>query len=164
MEVVEGEVLGNNRVDVSNDAIDSEWSRIVSEHEAGEIPKVNVSGDGSINFEKKPEVDPGIAAALDQIASAEMIIKGALKLAFDTFGGLDLPAEKYDAVARPWAVVIVKHFDGGIFEFMSKYKDEIAAAWATIVFASAVKAGMVVKAKKFEKSEKPEKEEVKAGE
>ena len=76
---------------------------------------------------------------------------------FDTFGGLELESSKYDAVARPWAVVIVKHFDGGIFEFMAKYKDELAAAWATLVFISAVRASAAAKKAKEPPVKKPEK-------
>lgn len=146
-----GEV-GSNKVDVSEGAISTEWERIVSEHEAGKIPKVEIASDGGLSF--APKEEPPLMDEGDQVAAAEMMIKAALRLVFDTFGGLDIPAEKYNAVARPWAVVIVKHFDGGIFEFMAKYKDELGAAWATIVFASALRAGYA--AKKASASEKPE--------
>lgn len=143
--------VGSNKVDVSEEAIAGEWSRIVNDHEAGEIPKIETTGDGGLSF--APKEPPPVMNDGDQIAAAELMIKGALKLVFDTFGGLDLPADKYDAVARPWAVVIVKHFDGGIFEFMAKYKDELGAAWATVVFASALRAGYASKKAKAKPAE-----------
>lgn len=139
------ESTGTNQVDVSADAIAAEWDRIVNDHEVGEVPKVEASGDGGLKFEKKVEAAPGDLDTGDKVAAAEMVIRGALAFVCESVAGLDIGNDKYDKVAKAWAVVIVKHFNGGIFEFIAKYKDELAAAAATLVFVKAVRVGIAEK-------------------
>ena len=154
-----------NQVDTSKETIDREWARIQREHEA--TPEPSQSGNGpALNFEEVEGVhiegsslpgQPNNAATMEEkIAMAKVVISGALVFVFDALGGLSVPDDKYDRVAHSWAVVIAKRFEGGIFDFLAKYKDEIAAVGATLVFIKAVRIAAEEKAKK-EAAERREK-------
>lgn len=148
-----------NQVDTSQEAVDAEWARIVSDNEVK--PETETVEDSGLSFDEQEgvsfnspvssEVVQGGDDSLDdRIAMAEVIISGALMFAFDSIGGLNIPKDKYKSVSHAWAVVISKRFDGGIFEFMAKYKDELTAVGATLVFVGAVRSGSKEKRKEAE--------------
>ncbi|MGH1438599.1 MAG: hypothetical protein ACRBBR_00700 [Cellvibrionaceae bacterium] len=148
-----------NQVDTSQEAVDAEWSRIVNENEIK--PETEAVEESGLNFDEHTGIQFNSPASsenvqnsdgsLDErIAMAEVVISGALMFAFDAIGGLDIPKEKYKSVSHAWAVVISKRFDGGIFEFMAKYKDELAAMGATLMFVGAVRASSKEKRKEAE--------------
>jgi uncharacterized glyoxalase superfamily protein PhnB len=167
-----------NQVDTSSESIEQDWARIVAEHsvdmtaaaDSVELlppvdqpePSESVSGDAEttgldfsgqegVEVVEGGELQPDNSPTLEEkIAMAEMVINGALVFVFDALGGLDIPEDKYARMSRSWAVVIAKRFEGGIFEFMAKYKDELSAAGATMIFIGAVREGV---AKKRETSE-----------
>jgi len=149
----------SNQVDTSQEAVDAEWSRIVNENAVE--PESEAVEDSGLNFDEQQGVtfnSPSSSenapnhddAINEKIAMAEVIISGALMFAFDAIGGLDIQKDKYKSVSHAWAVVISKRFDGGIFEFMAKYKDELAAAGATLMFIGAVRASSKEKRKEAE--------------
>ncbi len=152
-----------NQVDTSQETIEREWARIAAEHQAMSVesqpePLEPVTGgkpegldfegiDGvkveqgqaGTNVVPQGEQETTGATLEEKIAMAEMVINGGLVFVFDALGGLDIPADKYRRMSHSWAVVIAKRFEGGIFEFMAKYKDELAAVGATFVFIGAVR-------------------------
>jgi uncharacterized glyoxalase superfamily protein PhnB len=143
-----------NQVDVSAETVEREWARIASEHKALDTtsePEALAPVDSGLDFEGVDGVDvlnaeqPESSTMEEKVAMAEMAIKSGLLFVFDAIGGLDIPEDKYARMANAWAVVIAKHFEGGIFEFLAKYREEIAALGATFVFVGAVKAGAKVK-------------------
>ena len=158
----------SNQVDVSPETIDREWQRIAGEHQvmksevaepSAELPPVGAD-NGGLDFDGVEGVtlldgpvsqeDESGATLEEKIAMAEMVINGGLVFVFDALGGLDIPEDKYSRMARAWAVVISKRFEGGIFEFMAKYKDELTAVGASFVFVGAVREGLKVKREKAE--------------
>lgn len=144
---------GGNAVDVSQEVIDAEWQRILGEHEVGETPGVNIGEAGGVSFEPVQQA-PSLNDIEEKKRAASLVILGGFKFVFEALGGLKIDESKYKAVADAWGAVIAKHFDGGIFEFMAKYKEELAAVMATISFVGAVRAGIAAKAIEQAKVEK----------
>lgn len=137
-----------NQVDLSAEVIDGEWARIMQEHEAGELPKVEKTESESIKFGKpQVEADPvaGQLQLADKVQSAELVIIGGLRFVFDAIGGLSISDDQYRKMAHAWAVVIAKRFENGIFDFLAKYKDELQAVVATVAFMGAVRAAVQAK-------------------
>lgn len=159
----------SNQVDVSPETIDREWQRIAGEHQVmkpttvepgEELPPIDADNSG-LDFEgvdgallltgpEQTEHAPEDTSFEDRVVAAEMVINGALVFVFDAMGGLDISNDKYVKMSRAWAVVIAKRFEGGIFEFMAKYKDELTAVGASFVFVGAVREGLKVKREKSE--------------
>lgn len=164
----------SNQVDTSPESVENDWARIVNEHKVdmsegaveleklppvdSEAVELSSTDQTGLDFEGIDGVDASKAVSLEQpesvtndptmeekIAMAEMVINGGLVFIFDALGGLDIPEDKYARMSRSWAVVIAKRFDGGIFELMAKYKDELAAAGATFVFIGAVRESARIK-------------------
>lgn len=144
----------SNQVDLSQEVIEGEWARIMQEHEAGELPKVEQSAEGeNLKFEKpRIESDPvaGQLQLADKIQSAELVIMGGLRFVFDAIGGLKISDDQYRKMAHAWAVVIAKRFENGIFDFLAKYRDELQAVVATVAFLGAVRAAAQVKREALE--------------
>lgn len=137
-----------NQVDVSEGTINAEWSRIAEQYSV--VESSQVSGKSNLNFDGAEGVefveDVGGAVATgpsdeEKIAVAQMMINSALVMIVDVLVGVEVPDEKYERVSRTWAVVICKRYRGGIFEFLGRYKEELAAAGATLVFAKVVREG-----------------------
>ena len=152
-----------NQVDVSQETVASDWERILREHEAvppepdqkagqgGQGPALDFGGIEGVEVEGEHlPGKPAEAGFAEKVEMAKKVIASALVMVFDALAGFDIPEDKYDAMAQAWAVVIVKRFPGGIFEFLGKYKDEVMAVWASVIFIKAVRVAAEAKAKKQE--------------
>lgn len=140
-----------NQVDVSAEIIEGEWARLIEEHEAGDIPMVEKTDEG-MKFQKEPEPEAqkNQLNVADKVASAELVILGGLRFVFNAIGGLKISDNDYKKMANAWAVVIAERFEGGIFEFLGKYRAELNAIVATLVFLGAVRAGVAEKRAELE--------------
>lgn len=146
-----------NQVDISEETIQREWQRIALEHSAQPEQPETASAAG-LNFEGVEGVEvqgehlpapQEAGATLDEkIAIAETVINGALVFAIDALAGIKVGDDKYQRVAHSWAVVIANRFEGGIFDFLASYKDELAAVGASMVFIKAVREGYTIKKEK----------------
>lgn len=109
----------------------------------------NMDGVDVEDDRKAPETSmPSMELLEDeQIAMAKVVIAGGLSFVVTVGMGLDASAmsDKIQKVAESYAVVITKYYRGGIFEFLAKFKEEIAAVGATLAFLAAVKAAKSAK-------------------
>lgn len=96
------------------------------------------------------------ATDTEKLAAAEVIIRGALKFVVSALYGLDVPDSKYDELAGSTAAVIVKHYRGGIFEFMARWREEIAMVAALMAFVAALREASNAKKAKDVTPPKPE--------
>lgn len=151
-----------NQVDVSDATVDAEWERIANDHSVSpELSFEGVEGVEQVAGSAPMVVQAADEVMADKVAAAEMVINSALVFVFDALGGLNIDAKQYEKVSHGWAVVIAKRFEGGIFEFMAKYKDELQAAGATILFVGIVRKAVQEKAER-KKQETIEKNKAKA--
>lgn len=141
-----------NQVDTSSETVQSEWQRIANEHAVGvgtkNEGKETLVFDGVEGVEFIDESSPVQAPSLpfeQRVDMAQVTIQSALIFAVDMIGGVDVSDDQYKKVSRAWAVVICKYFEGGIFEFLGKYKDEVAAVAATIGFVKVVSEAFAAK-------------------
>lgn len=153
-----------NQVDVSQETVEREWARIVQEHQALPVaqpePEPVAGGDPSgLNFEgiEGVQIEPGTMpvsvrdvgpTSEEKIELAKTVIKGALVFGFNGLAGFDIPEDKFDRLAETYAVVIEKHFKGGLFAFLAMYKEELAAAAATLAFIGVVREHAKAKAER----------------
>lgn len=139
-----------NQVDVSQSTIDAEWARIASDHEveAQDLSFEGVEGVTQVENSQAVAVQSADEVMAEKVAAAQMVINSAMVFVFDALGGLNIEAGKYEKVSHAWAVVIAKRFEGGIFDFMAKYKDELQAAGATLLFIGVVREANQKKAEK----------------
>lgn len=141
-----------NQVDVSQETIDAEWARIGREHSVGSEPELNFSDVEGVEVVGDAGAGGGMPAGVvqesfdERVDAAKMVINAALVFAFEALGSLNISSDQYDKVSHGWAVVIAKRFDGGIFDFMARYKDELSALAATVVFLGVVREGYQKKA------------------
>jgi len=73
-----------------------------------------------------------------EIAMATGMIATSLRFAVGSFVGVTVDDAIYKQTAESYAVLIIKYFPGGMFAFLDHYKEELAAATATIVLIRAV--------------------------
>lgn len=101
--------------------------------------------------EQQPETPEGNSDAVDEmqlqaeIEIAKVMIGKALKFTVSGLVKVEIKADLYDETAEAYAVLIVKHFPGGLFAFLDKYKEEIAAGTATFVLVGAVRKAVIEK-------------------
>lgn len=164
-----------NAVDVSEATVNSEWSRIAEQHDV--VESSQTTGKSNLNFDgvegvefsetsdaKQPE--KAGATSEEKIAIAQMMINSALVMLVDVLVGVEVPNEKYDRISYAWAVVICKRYKGGILEFLGRYREELTAVGATLVFVKAVREGYAVKKAKDvspKNKEQPEDSEKSSG-
>ncbi|MEQ3623589.1 MAG: hypothetical protein ABNH42_19735 [Marinobacter sp.] len=98
--------------------------------------------------------DPATDA--EKLFAAEVAIRAALKFVVASLFDLEVPDKRYDELATSTAAVIVKWYKGGIFEFMAKWREELAFGMAMLAFVGAVREASKVK---NAKEVTPEKEE-----
>jgi len=100
--------------------------------------------------------DPATDA--EKLFAAEMAIRAALKFVVASLFDLEVPEKRYDELASSTAAVIVKWYKGGIFEFMAKWREELAFCMAMLAFVGAVReAGKVKNAKEVTQEKEEEK-------
>lgn len=88
---------------------------------------------------------PDPATDAEKLFAAEMVIRGALKFVVSSLFDLEVPDKRYDELAASMAAVVVKWYRGGIFEFMAKWREELAFGMAMLAFIGAVREASKVK-------------------
>ncbi len=162
-----------NQVDISPEAIEQEWQMLSDQvgispepepEVVAETPPATGSKKGlfsnmdgvdvdSEDIEITPESMPVVITDDEQIEMATVMISGAISMVLGIFFSIDTNKchDEIQKAARAYAVVITKYYKGGLFEFLAKYKEEIAAVGATIGLVKVIKMS-----KRLEKA--PEKE------
>lgn len=167
-----------NQVDISSEAIAKEWEKLAADHKISlepetveeaeiisETPEPDTgTGEGlfdnmdGVEVETGPVPGPGSVAKAtitddEQIQMARTIIAGGVTFLIKVGMHLDTDQfkEQIDDLAQSYAEVITKYYKGGIFEFLARFKHEIAAIGATIALIGAIR-----KAKKLEHREEKE--------
>lgn len=135
------------------DAEPSPWGELAAE--AG-LDFEQVEGVDFEPFAEQQQAAALAATDTEKLAAAEMIIRGALKFVVSALYGLDVPDSKYDELAGSTAAVIVKHYRGGIFEFMARWREEIAMVAALMAFVAALREASNAKKAKDVTPPKPE--------
>lgn len=167
-----------NLVDTSPEAIAQEWellaknSKVKLEPETvedaeviSETPADEVKSEGGlfdnmdgVEVEAGPVPLPGDLTSPtvtedEQIKMAKTIIAGGLSFLMKV--GMNLEPSEFkgqiDDLAQSYAEVITKYYKGGIFEFLARFKEEIAAVGATIALI-----GAVSKARKLQQPDEKE--------
>lgn len=145
-----------NQVDTSPEAIEQEWQLLsdqagispepepesaVSEAKPGLFANMDGVDVESEDIEITPEKMPVIISDDEQIEMAAVIISGGISLVLGIFFSIDTDKcqDEIQKAARAYAVVITKYYKGGLFEFLAKYKEEIAAVGATVGLVKVIK-------------------------
>lgn len=131
--------------------IGAEWGLNFDDVEGVDFQGSTVGGEGA-------STGPDPASEAEKIAAAQMAISAGLQFAVSTISGLDIKPEKYADTSKAWAALIVKHYRGGVFEFLAVFREELAAIGATLMFIAAVR-----EASKAKKAKDVTPEDVEAG-
>ncbi|MAX55393.1 MAG: hypothetical protein CL537_07765 [Alcanivoracaceae bacterium] len=91
------------------------------------------------------QAQPNPATDEEKLFAAEAIVLNGLKFVVSTLFDLEVPDKKYEELATSTARVIVKWYKGGIFEFMAKWREEIAFSMAMLAFIAATREAVKVK-------------------
>lgn len=141
-----------NDVDTAQSSVDKDWLAMASDEgfDINESQESIVEGEESQSFVpgtvEQPKEDPQA-----KIDAATAVIKSALKFSITTMSKVEISDREYEAFAHPLAVVICKHYDGGIIQFLNAWSEEITLTGAAIVFSKSVVTGIRVKRAKVVK-------------
>lgn len=120
-----------NFIDTSEETVNAEFDEAAKELGLHDLPP------------ETPEDEPGNAINEAQrqaeIEIAKVMIGKALKFTVSGLVNVEIQADLYNETAEAYAVLIVKYFPGGLFAFLDKYKEEIAAGTATFILIGAVR-------------------------
>lgn len=125
---------GVNQVDVTPETVDAEFAALLGQAESDKEEAAFSASGETFDNETGEAVDDTVKQDM-----AAAVIKGGLVFAIENVTGLKVDDSHYQNVSESLAVVIVKHFDGGLFEFLAEYKEELAAITAVILFVKAVR-------------------------
>ncbi len=126
----------SNFIDTSEETVNAEFDEAAKELGIDEQQPENPEGDSGAVDEMQRQAE---------IEIAKVMIGKALKFTVSGLVKVEVTADLYDETAEAYAVLIVKHFPGGLFAFLDKYKEEIAAGTATFVLVGAVRKAAILK-------------------
>ncbi len=131
-----------NIVDTSQETIDAEF----------DAAEKDIGSEESLQEE---QVSPEQVRAEEEqkqaeIAMATGMIATSLRFAIGAFSGVKIDDAIYTQAAESYAVLIIKYFPGGMFAFLDRYKEELAAVTSTLVL---IKVVSEAKAKQQEEEE-----------
>ena len=119
-----------NIVDTSDETINAEFDAAQAEigtEEQAQQDTITPEQAEADEAQKQAE----IAMATGMIAtSLRMVIGGVVKVSIDT--------DIYRQAAESYAVLIIKYYPGGMFAFLDRYKEELAAVTSTVVLIQMV--------------------------
>lgn len=151
------QVEGQDQQEPENEAPGNGWGDIAAEFglDFDQVEGVEVERPESVGTGMQPGA-PDPATDAEKLFAAEMVIRGGLKFVVSSLFDLEVPDRRYDELAKSMAAVIVKWYRGGIFEFMAKWREELAFGMAMLAFVGAVREAAKLK---NAKEVTPEKEE-----
>ena len=120
---------------------DEGWNDIAQEFGLNfeELEGVEFQGGADAERQQQEQAEYQQATDAEKLLAAEMMINGGLRFAIWTIAGLKIPEKHYSESSKSWAAVIVKHFRGGIFEFMARWREELAAIMSMLLLIAAIR-------------------------
>lgn len=120
---------------------DEGWNDIAQEFGLNfeELEGVEFQGSADAERQQQEQAEYQQATDAEKLLAAEMAINGGLRFAVSAIAGLEIPEKRYSETAKAWAALIVKHYRGGIFEFMARWREELAAVMAALAFVAAIR-------------------------
>jgi len=120
-----------NIVDTSTETVNAEFD--AAEQEIGTEESQELNNQGPPEQAKLEEEQKQA-----EIAIASGMIATSLRFTVGSFVEVSIDSNLYQQTAESYAVLIIKYFPGGMFAFLDKFKEELAAATATFVLIKVV--------------------------